>query len=271
MTLRVLYPPSVLAPDAPYAKHVHDDILPATIAREQAAADRAARDKRELDDTLHHPLIWILALFALGARARAAARRASRTCASAASTGRGSAPKYVNDPPDDLAPALVPSLLAQKVVAGGDQLTATLFELVRRGRYKMTPVTREESSFAGLRHKEIDDVDLTRGDEGIALSPVEKPVAAIFDRLTEDGPVGALAGRRAPSRACRRAIASGSTAAPRRSSRPCAARRGSARFWSGRGMLVKWIAFGAFVVDRRARCCSSASRASPIRRSCDRT
>ena len=49
-------------------------------------------------------------------------------------------------------------------------------------------MTREESSFAGLRHKEVDDVDLTRGDESIELSVVEKPMAAIFDRLTEEGP-----------------------------------------------------------------------------------
>ena len=61
VTLRVLYPPSALAPGAPYARHVHDEILPATIAREQAAADRAARDKRQLEDTLHHPWAWILA------------------------------------------------------------------------------------------------------------------------------------------------------------------------------------------------------------------
>jgi hypothetical protein len=70
---------------------------------------------------------------------------------------RRTAPEYIHEPPDDLAPALVPSLLAQRVVAGGDQLAATLFELVRRGRYKMTHVTREESSFAGLRHKEVDE------------------------------------------------------------------------------------------------------------------
>jgi hypothetical protein len=61
---------------------------------------------------------------------------------------RRTAPEYIHEPSDDLAPALVPSLLAQRVVAGGDQLAATLFELVRRGRYKMTHVTREESSFA---------------------------------------------------------------------------------------------------------------------------
>ena len=141
VTLRVLYPPSVLAPNAPYATRVHDDIVPATVAREQAAADRAAHDKQQLEDTLHHPLIWILALCAL-ALVPALLLAAFAYMRFGREHGTGTEAKYVNDPPDDLAPALVPSLLAQRVVAGGDQLTATLFELVRRGRFKMTPVTR---------------------------------------------------------------------------------------------------------------------------------
>ena len=144
---------------------------------------RAARDKQQLEDTLHHPLIWILALCAL-ALVPALLLAAFAYLRFGREHETGSAAEYVHDAPDDLAPALVPSLLAQRVVAGGDQLTATLFELVRRGRFKMTPVTREESSFAGLRHKEIDDVDLTRGDEAIELSPVEQPVAAIFARCS---------------------------------------------------------------------------------------
>ena len=40
VTLRVLYPAGALAPDAPYARHVHDRILAATEAREHAAAAR---------------------------------------------------------------------------------------------------------------------------------------------------------------------------------------------------------------------------------------
>ena len=69
---------------APYARHVHDDILPATIAREQAAADRAARDKRELEDTLHHPWAWILA-------AVAPRDRPGRRCSPASATGASGA------------------------------------------------------------------------------------------------------------------------------------------------------------------------------------
>ena len=244
VTLRVLYPPSALAPDAPYAQHIHDDVLPATIAREQAAIDKVARDKRELENTLHHPGVWIAALAALAlipalllggfAYLRFGRERTS-----------GTAPEYAHDPPDDLAPALVPSLLAQRVVAGGPQLTATLFELVRRGRFKMTPVTREESSLGGLRHKEIDDVDLTRGDESIALTAVEKPVAAIFDRLTKDGPMAlahvakTVKGLSTSDRAWFHSESESFNSAVKAEARRRA-------FWSGRGMLFKWLAFGLF-------------------------
>ena len=269
VTLRVLYPPSVLAAGAPYARRVHDRVVTATIAREQAAADRAARDRRQLDDTLHHPLIWILALIALAlvpalllaifAYVRFGRERAT-----------GSETRYASDPPDDLAPALVPSLLAQRVVAGGDQLTATLFELVRRGRFTMTPVTREESSLGGLRHKEVDDVDLTRGDESVALSPVEKPVAAIFDRLTGDGPA-------ALSQVAR--SVKGMSRSDRewfhgRSEAFASAVRTQARervFWSGHGMLMKWAPSWRASSSRARRSARPASPASPTRRSCART
>jgi uncharacterized membrane protein YgcG len=142
----------------------------------------------------------------------------------------------------------VPSLLAQKVVAGGDQLTATLFELVRRGRYKMTPVTREESSFAGLRHKEVDDVDLTVGDETIELSPVEQPVAAIFDRLAQEGPAAlsqvadTVKGMSQSEREWfhDRSEAFESAVGDQVRQR---------KFWVGRGMVVMGIAFAVFALS----------------------
>ncbi len=243
--LRVLYPPAALASGAPYAKHVDGSIVAATVAREQAAADRAERERRDLEDTLHHPWAWILAAIAIAIIPAAllgglAYWRFGREFAT------GTAAEYVHEPPDDLAPALVPSLLAQRVVAGGDQLAATLFELVRRGRYKMTAVTREESSLGGLRHKEVDDVDLTRGDESIELGVVEKPVAEIFDRLTAEGPAAlsrvAATVKDLPdgdrewfhgrSEAFESAV--GNQARQR-------------KFWSGHGILVKWLAFVLFL------------------------
>jgi uncharacterized membrane protein YgcG len=244
--LRVLYPPAALAPGAPYAVHVDDDVLAATIVREQAAASRAARDKRQLEDTLHHPWAWVLAAVLL-----AVVPAGLLGGAGYARFGRehptGTAPKYVHEPPDDLPPALVPSLLAQRVIADGDQMAATLFELVRRGRYKMTPVTREESTLLGLRHKEVDDVDLTRGDESIELNAVEKPVAAIFDKLTANAP--------APLSRVEETVKdlpdSDREWFHGRSEAFQSAVRSQARqrtFWSGRGMVVKWLAFAAFLL-----------------------
>ena len=189
VTLRVLYPPTALAAGAPYARHVHDRVLAATEARERSAAARAVRDHAEVQETLHHPWAWILAAIALaivpaGLLAGGAYWRLGRD------PPTGSAPEYVHEPPDDLPPALVPSLLAQRLVVGGDQLAATLFELIRRGRYRMTAVTRERSSLGGLRAPEIDDVELTPGTRRSGLGKIEKPVAAIFDRLlTADHPV----------------------------------------------------------------------------------
>ncbi|HET6171479.1 MAG TPA: DUF2207 domain-containing protein [Gaiellales bacterium] len=246
VTLRVLYPPAALAPNAPYARHVHDDILPATIAREQAAADRAARDRRQLEDTLHHPWAWILAAALLaivpaGLLAGLGYWRFGRE------QSTGTAPKYLNEPPDELPPALVPSLLAQHVVAGGDQMAATLFELVRRGRYKMTPVTREESTLLGLHHKEVDDVDLTRGDESVELSVVEKPVAAIFDKLTEEGPAAlsnvqdTVKGLSTADREWFHERSEAFESAVRNQAR-------QRKFWSGRGMVVKWLSFAVLLL-----------------------
>jgi uncharacterized membrane protein YgcG len=244
--LRVLFPPAALAAGAPYARRVHDDILPATIARERAAEVRAERDRRQLEDTLHHPWAWILAAFLLaivpaGLLGGIGYWRFGREHPT------GAAPRYVHEPPDDLAPALVPSLLAQHVVAGGDQMAATLFELVRRGRYKMTPVTREQSTLLGLRHKEVDDVDLTRGDESIELNVVEKPVAAIFDKLTEQGP--------APLSDVQETVKDLPTADREwfhgRSEAFESAVKSQARqrkFWSGQGMVMKWLAFVVFLL-----------------------
>ncbi len=244
--LRVLYPPSVLAPNAPYARHVNDDVLEATIAREQRLTDNAERDRRELQDTLDHPWAWIIAACALalvpaGLLGGFAYLRFGREQAT------GTAPEYVHEPPDDLPAALVPSLLAQRVIAGGDQLAATLFELVRRGRFTMTHVTREESSFAGLRHKEIDDVDLARGDESVELAVVEKPVTEIFDRLTAEGPIAMsqVAKTVKDMSTSDREWFHGRSEAFESAVRNQARQRA---FWSGHGMLVKWLSFVAFLL-----------------------
>jgi len=126
-------------------------------------------------------------------------------------------------------------------------MAATLFELVRRGRYKMTPVTREESTLLGLRHKEVDDVDLTRGDESIELNPVEKPVAAIFDKLTEQGPT-ALSNVEETVKdlpTSDREWFHGRSEAFSSAVKDQARQR---KFWSGQGMVLKWLSFVIFLL-----------------------
>ena len=246
--LRVLYPPSVLAPDAPYARHVHDNVLAATIAREEAAAARAERDKPRARGHAPPPVGVDPRGRRPGDRSRRAARRASRTGASAASTRPARAPEYVHEPPDDLPPALVPSLLAQRVVAGGDQLAATLFELVRRGRFKMTPrdargvVVRRPAPQGDRRRRprarrREHRAGRRREARGRDLRPAH-------DR-------GARArSRRSPS-IVKELPQADRDLVPRRSEAFESAIRNQARqriFWSGHGMLVKWLAFAAFLL-----------------------
>ena len=51
--------------------------------------------------------------------------------------------EYEQEPPTETQPALVPSLLVQGVTPGSLEFTATLFDLIRRGRYRAEPVTTE--------------------------------------------------------------------------------------------------------------------------------
>ena len=54
--------------------------------------------------------------------------------------------EYEQAPPDDVEPALIPPLLRQDKAAGSNEFTATLFDLIRRGRYKSAPVNTEKKT-----------------------------------------------------------------------------------------------------------------------------
>ena len=56
--------------------------------------------------------------------------------------------EYEQEPPSELEPALVPSLVAQRTRVGSNEFTATLFDLIRRGRYKAEGVTTERRTGA---------------------------------------------------------------------------------------------------------------------------
>ena len=62
--------------------------------------------------------------------------------------------EYEQEPPTDTEPALVPPLLRQGGEAGSYEFTATLFDLIRRGRYTSTPVDDRAEDLGRPAHRE---------------------------------------------------------------------------------------------------------------------
>src|SRR5262249_55443144 len=94
--------------------------------------------------------------------------------------------EYEQEPPTDSEPALVPPLLRQEKAPGSQEFTATLVDLIGRGRYKSTPVTTERKVWGGLRHQDVADLMLTMGNTEVSLRKFEQPVASVIDS-TLDG------------------------------------------------------------------------------------
>jgi len=153
--------------------------------REDAAAYE--RDRARLDEALANPLnelIVLLLLSLLPALAVVTAvwwfwgreRRSSYDR------------EYEQEPPTGTEPALVPSLLSQGGTPGSLEFTATLFDLIRRGRYRAEPVTTERSVWAGLRTEQVEDLELSVGDLESPVASFEDPVASVIDPLVAEGP-----------------------------------------------------------------------------------
>jgi uncharacterized membrane protein len=96
--------------------------------------------------------------------------------------------EYEQEPPTATEPALVPALLAQGGDAGSLEFTATLFDLIRRGRYRAEPVTTERKIWGGLRTQQVADLELAPGDMDTPLEAFETPVAEVADAVLADGP-----------------------------------------------------------------------------------
>ncbi|HWC31779.1 MAG TPA: DUF2207 domain-containing protein, partial [Actinomycetota bacterium] len=94
--------------------------------------------------------------------------------------------EYEQDPPSDLPPALVSPLLRQSTVVGSHEFTATLFDLIRRGRYEARPVTTERSTWAGLRKQQVADLELSIGAADLH-EPFERDVAKVVDDVLDGG------------------------------------------------------------------------------------
>jgi uncharacterized membrane protein len=160
--LRVVFPRSLLQSTGGTQVR-HEAALPRIVVEERADAADFERDQERIRDALEHlprTLLTLLAAALLPGLAIVAGAywffgRERRT---------GYDREYEQEPPSELDPALVPPLLRESTTVGSLEFTATLFDLIRRGRYKAVPVTTERSVWGGLRHEDVADLELTRGD-----------------------------------------------------------------------------------------------------------
>ncbi len=156
------------------------------VAQERKDAAAAERDHEKIRDALDHlgRTVLVLLLLGLGPALLVVAvvgwvyGRERRT---------GYDREYEQEPPADTEPALVPTLLRQGGTAGSYEFTATLFDLIRRGRYKTTPVTTKRGVWGGLRTEEISDLEVSPGSDGGQLAPFEAPVAEVADAVLAGG------------------------------------------------------------------------------------
>ncbi|MBK5269290.1 MAG: DUF2207 domain-containing protein, partial [Acidimicrobiia bacterium] len=176
--MRVVVPRSVLTSTAG-AKVVSGPGLAAIMADEQAEADRADQRAKSLWTALiavalafaAYPLAVLVGFGLYGSEPRIDYDR-----------------EYEQAPPADTPPAIVDALARQGMVDERG-FTATLFDLIRRGRYTATPATVEKATWLGLRTEQITDLEIGMGLNTVPLESHERPVVAIIDRIVADGPL----------------------------------------------------------------------------------
>jgi uncharacterized membrane protein len=182
--LRVVFPRDLLE-SVEGARVERGNGLAAIVDEERADAARFERDRERIDDAVDHigrTLAILLALAFLPAAAVMGATwwffgRERRT---------GYDREYEQEPPSELEPALVPPLLRQSPGVGSLEFTATLFDLIRRGRYAARPVTSEVRKWLVLT-EDVSDLELSVAGDG-DLTAFERPVAQVVDDVLEDGP-----------------------------------------------------------------------------------
>ena len=157
------------------------------VAEEQEDAASYERDRERIDDWLSSPLRTLLVLLLLGL-GPALALIAFVGWRFGRERGTGYDREYEQEPPTETQPALVPMLLAQGGTPGSLEFTATLFDLIRRGRYKAEPVTTERKVWGGLRTEQVADLELSLADVEAPVEAFEAPVASVVDAILVDGP-----------------------------------------------------------------------------------
>ena len=184
--LRVLYPRSVLTSTA--GARVRQGRGLERIERdERRDAHAYDRDRRRIRSALDHLpeiLLLLLGLASIPAAALIAATHLLYGRERATSYDR----EYEQEPPSELEPALVPPLLRQRAESGSREFTATLFDLIRRGRYTAKPVTSERKVWGGLRHEQVADLELAPGAQIAEPASFERDVIEVVDSVLADGP-----------------------------------------------------------------------------------
>jgi uncharacterized membrane protein len=182
--LRAVFPRSLLTSTGG-AKVRRGDALPRILAEETADAAAFEEDQEKLHSALDHLPRTILillaaallpALLVLGATYWFYGRERKTTYDR----------EYEQEPPSELEPALVPPLLRQSPAVGSNEFTATLFDLIRKGRYKAEPVTTQKSTWGGLRQEDVADLELTLASDA-PVSEVEGPVTKVIDSVLDGG------------------------------------------------------------------------------------
>ena len=143
-------------------------------------------DRERIDNVKSHPWRTALLLLLLGAGpALLLAGGVWLTYGRERKTGYDR--EYEQAPPTETEPALVPSLVRQETAPGSNEFTATLFDLIRRGRYTSSAVTTERKLWGGLRHEDVADLQLAMGDTSVPLTDFEAPVAEVVDAVLTGG------------------------------------------------------------------------------------
>ena len=157
------------------------------VAEERADAAAYERDQRKIDDALDNlpRTIAILLALALGPALAVIGFVWWRW---GRERGTSYDREYEQEPPTETQPALVPGLLAQGGTPGSLEFTATLFDLIRRGRYRAEPVTTERKIWGGLKTQQVADLELSLGDVEAPVEAFEAPVATGRRRDPRRGP-----------------------------------------------------------------------------------
>ena len=157
------------------------------VAEERADAASYERDQRKIDEALDN-LPRTLALLLALALGPALAVVAVVWWFYGREHGTSYDREYEQEPPTETQAALVPCLLAQGGTPGSLEFTATLFDLIRRGRYRAEPVTTERKIWGGLKTQQVADLELSLGDTESPVEAFEAPVAQVVDAILADGP-----------------------------------------------------------------------------------